>query len=174
MSEPFLAEIRAFPFNFAPRGWADCNGQILPISQNTALFSLLGTTYGGDGRTTFALPNLQDRVPIGADDGPGLTPRSLGEAGGAMTVTIGVGQMAGHSHAPIGDAGVGTSNDPAGTVPARPFGGGTVYGPVDGAAVDMAAEAVASTGGGQPHNNLMPTLAVRYCIATVGLFPSRS
>ena len=174
MSEPFIAEIRAFPYNFPPRGWADCNGQVLPIAQNTALFALIGTTYGGDGRTTLALPDLQDRVPIGAGNGPGLTNRRLGQEGGSDTVVLTETRMAGHTHQPSGDGGVGTSNDPAGTVPARPFGGGSVYGPAGTDPVDMAAEAITSTGGAQPHENRMPTQVVRYCIALQGIFPSRS
>ena len=112
MSEPFLAEIRIFAGNFAPRGWAFCNGQLLPIAQNTALFSLIGTTYGGDGRTTTGLPNLQGRAPMHPGRGPGLTARRLGESGGAETVTLSESQMPSHTHIPRGTTGVNSSETP--------------------------------------------------------------
>lgn len=174
MSEPFLAEVRVFPYDFTPSGWMACDGQVLDISNNQALFSLLGTTYGGDGRTTFALPDLRNRVPVGPRTGPGLSPYRLGERGGVPTVTLTSAAMPGHTHAPVGDSGLASSNDPSGTVPARVFGGGNVYGPAATDPVDMATDAVDLTGGGQAHENRMPMLGLRYCIATVGIFPSSS
>ncbi len=172
MSEPFIAEIRIFAGNFAPRGWAFCNGQLLPISQNTALFSLIGTTYGGDGRTTTALPNLQGRAPMHPGSGPGLTLRRLGERGGTETVTLTEAQLASHSHM------VGATDDdaeetnPAGRLLALTP-GEEAYAP-PGALADMAPQATAHTGGSQPHNNMQPYLTINYIIALVGLYPSRS
>lgn len=173
--DPFVAEIRIFPFNFEPRGWAFCNGQILPISQNTALFSLLGTTYGGDGRVTFALPNLQGRSAIHSGRGPGLSDYRLGQVGGTESVSLQSLQLPAHNHTVKGSDGDGSSGDPSGKVWA-------------GAAADrdlflynngngdsfMASSAVGMTGGSQPHNNLMPYLAVNFCIALVGVYPPRS
>jgi len=129
MSEPFIAEIGIFAGNFAPRGWAFCNGQILPISQNTALFSLVGTTYGGDGRTTFALPNLQGRAPMHPGTGPGLTTRRLGQSGGVETVTLSEAQMPSHTHTMQASTGMALDDDPASdNYPARARGAG-VYAP---------------------------------------------
>lgn len=154
MSEPFVGEIRVFPFNFAPRGWALCNGQLLPISQNTALFSLLGTFYGGDGRTTFALPNLQGTTAIGTGQGPGLSPVVIGESGGASTVTLLESQLPAHRHT---HSGAGTTNRPApGLLPA------------DGSALTPAAFSP------QPHENMPPYLVANYCIALQGIYPPRS
>ena len=123
MSDPFLGEIRVFGFDFPPRGWANCAGQLLPISQNTALFSILGTSFGGDGRTTFALPNLQGTVPVHVGAGPGLTPRALGESGGTPEVTLSVAEMPAHSHAANCNSGLGTSYGPANNVWALDAGG---------------------------------------------------
>ncbi len=180
MSEPFVAEIKMFAGNFAPRGYAFCNGQLLPISQNTALFSLIGTTYGGDGRTTTALPNLQGRAPMHPGRGPGLTSRRLGEKLGTGTVTLTEGQMPSHSHTLQGAAEAPNNNNPAGSVPAQVFGrsGGTnLYGSNDGPTTPMLATALAPAGGpggGQPHNNIQPSLGINFIIALVGTYPSRN
>ncbi len=172
MSEPFIAEIRIFAGNFAPRGWAFCNGQLLPVSQNTALFSLIGTTYGGDGRSTTALPNLQGRAPMHPGRGPGLTARRLGERGGVDTVTLSEAQMPNHAHMLRADTASGNNRDPHGNSLARAA-GGLAYGPPDNV-VDMADQAISTTGGSQAHNNLQPYLAINFIIALVGLYPSRS
>ncbi len=172
MSDPFVAEIRTFAGNFAPTGWALCNGQLLPISQNTALFSLLGTTYGGDGVTNFALPNLQSRAPMHAGNGPGLTPRNLGESGGYETVAITPSQAPAHTHALRANSGSANSADPTGAVLAD-AGSETLY--ASGTAdTPLSAGAVASAGGDQPHNNLMPYLPVTFIIALQGVYPPRS
>lgn len=170
MSEPFIAEIRIFAGNFAPRGWAFCNGQLLPISQNTALFSLIGTTYGGDGRTTTALPNLQGRAPMHPGRGPGLTARRLGERGGTETITLSEAQMPNHTHRAIG-----SGEDDNSTLPVNHYYGAlsTVYtSPANLGA--MADGSLPNTGGSQPHNNMQPYLAINFIIALVGLYPSRS
>ena len=171
MSEPFIAEIRIFAGNFAPRGWAFCNGQLLPISQNTALFSLIGTTYGGDGRTTTALPNLEGRAPMHPGRGPGLTARRLGERGGAETVTLTEAQMPSHGHDYQGTNATAQQAEPGGAHPARSP-DEDAYG--SGATVAMSADATGHNGGGQPHNNLQPFLVLNFIIALTGLYPSRS
>ena len=173
MSDPFVAEIRIFPFNFAPKGWAFCNGQLLPISQNTALFSLLGTNYGGDGRSTFGLPNLQGRAVMHPGQGPGLSPRSLGETGGSDTVTLLQSQMPSHTHALVASNEIGEDRKAAGEAAARST-GGPLYGPVPATPVALAVESVSVLGGSQPHNNLMPYLTLNFCIALQGVFPPRS
>jgi microcystin-dependent protein len=172
MSEPFLGEIRLFGFNFPPAGWATCAGQLLPIAQNTALFSILGTSFGGNGTTNFALPNLQGNVPLHVGSGRGLTPRTLGEIGGVPQVTLSMGQMPVHSHAANCNSGAGTSYGPANNVWASDAGGAREYAAAPN--VTMAANALAATGGSQPHNNLQPYLAVNFCIALQGIFPSRN
>lgn len=173
--DPFVAEIRMFAGNFAPTGWALCNGQLLPISQNTALFSLLGTSFGGDGRTTFALPNLMDAAPMGRGQGPGLSDRSIGERAGSSTVTLLASGLPPHSHAVSATTAAGTSSSPAGAVwgEAR-IGRQTepMYGTV--AQSTMAQGATAAAGGGQPHNNLPPYLALTFIIALQGVYPPRS
>ncbi len=171
MAEPFLGEIRIFGFNFAPIGWAMCNGATMSIAQNTALFSLLGTTYGGNGVNTFALPNLQSRVPIHQGDGPGLSPYVIGQTGGIENVTLTTGEMPAHSH-PVGaNAAAATSARPAGNVPARLTVSG--YGtPPDG--TTMNASMIGTVGGSQPHPNVQPYLVVSFCIALQGIFPSRN
>ena len=171
MSEPFIAEVRIFAGNFAPRGWAFCNGQLLPIAQNTALFSLIGTTYGGDGRTTTALPNLQGRAPMHAGRGPGLTERRLGQKGGVETVTLSEAQMAAHSHQLSG-----SSEDDDSTLPQNNAPGvlSFVYAPGTSSLVPMSTSSLVSQGGSQAHNNLQPFLVLNFIIALVGLYPSRS
>lgn len=176
MSEPFIAEIRIFAGNFAPRGWAFCNGQLLPISQNTALFSLIGTTYGGDGRTTLALPNLQGRAPMHPGRGPGLTSRRLGEQGGSETVTLSAAQMPAHNHTVNTLTGPPGAGAPADAVFARAqFGGtGQVYANPDSNMTPLSTQTLTPAGGGQAHNNMQPFLVLNFIIALVGLYPSRS
>lgn len=164
MSTPFLAEIKIFSFNFAPRGWALCNGQLLPINQNQALFSLLGTTYGGNGITTFALPNLQGATPI--HTGPGFV---LGQAGGETAHTLTIPEMAAHSHAAAGSSNPGNTAEPANAFWAVAASG--AYSAAPNTA--MAPGAISTTGGSQPHNNLSPYLTLNFCIALQGIFPSR-
>jgi microcystin-dependent protein len=181
MADPFVGEIRVFPYNFAPTGWALCNGQLLPISQNTALFSLLGTMYGGDGRTTFGLPNLQGAVPIHAGQGPGLTARQVGETGGSATVTLLPTQVAAHTHAVAvasnDDLGAASRSPDATTVFGKEQARSTSAGYVTvgaQAAVALNAAAVLPAGGGAPHNNLAPYLSFNFCIALQGIFPPRA
>lgn len=174
MSDQFVAEIRIFAFNFAPTGWATCDGQVLPISQNTALFSLLGTTYGGDGKTTFALPDLQGRAPMHPGQGLGLSLHDLGETGGSDTVTLLESEMPAHNHAIRADA-----SDPADVQSPSPAvvlarsQGGSAYQTNIAGLVPMAATALGPAGGSQPHNNLMPYLTFTFCIALQGVFPPR-
>lgn len=170
MSEPFVGEIRMFAGNFAPRGWAFCDGQLLSVSQNDALFSLLGTVYGGDGSTTFGLPDCRGRIPLHAGDGPGLSPRRLGAKGGAERVTLTVNQLPTHAHGvnatPVGAA----ANSPRDALIA------------DSSGVDVFSEsspseslspnAVTSVGGSQSHDNLMPYLCVNFIISLFGIYPS--
>src|SRR5215213_1523405 len=172
MADPFVAEIRIFPFNFAPKGWAWCDGQLLPLSQNTALFSLLGTTYGGDGKSNFALPDLQGRAPMHPGQGPGLSLHDLGETGGSETVTLLESEIPSHSHNVIAQPAPADTNLPANNVLARVT-GATPYQPVGGSLVSMAPEALAPAGGDQPHNNLQPYLTFYFCIALQGVFPPR-
>jgi microcystin-dependent protein len=172
MSEPFIAEIRIFGFNFAPRNWAFCNGQILPIAQNTALFSLVGTMYGGNGQTTFALPNLQARAPMGTGQGPGLSNRSTGENGGQEAVTLIASEMPAHGHAIQCNSGNANSQSAAGTFLATEIGPATMYS--SGGGAGMAADALGASGGGQPHPNMQPFLTLNFCIALLGIFPSRN
>ena len=170
--DPFVAEIRIFPFNFAPKGWAWCDGQLLPLSQNTALFSLLGTTYGGDGKSTFALPDLEGRAPMHPGQGPGLSLHDLGETGGSETVTLLESEIPAHSHAFRGatqdNADVNLVTNTACFANST---GGTLYQP--SANVMMAPETLAPAGGDQPHNNLMPYLTFYFNIALQGVFPPR-
>ena len=177
MSDQFVAEIRIFAGNFAPTGWALCNGQLMPISQNTALFSLLGTTYGGDGKSTFALPNLQGSAPLGAGQGPGLSLRDLGETGGEQTVTLLQSEMPAHSHTAVATTSGGldtpTSNawgeSKLGKTPLN------VYAPSNANTnVPMNPFALSIAGGSLPHNNMPPYLCLTFIIALQGIFPPRS
>lgn len=175
MSDPFVAEIRIVPFNFAPRGWAFCSGQILPISQNTALFSLLGTTYGGDGKSTFALPNFVDRAPMHSGQGPGLSYHDLGETGGSATVTLSTSELPSHSHSVNSKSTAGNLSSPVGNIWAG--GAGRTPPPLyqNGAPnVDMNSAAVGVAGGSSPHNNQQPYLGLSFIIALQGVFPPRS
>jgi microcystin-dependent protein len=174
MADPFVAEIRIFPFNFAPRGWAWCDGQILPLSQNTALFSLLGTTYGGDGKSNFALPNLQGSAPMHPGQGPGLSLHDLGETGGSETVSLLESEMPSHSHPLTAQTTNASKSTPAANSIAR-VAGVTPYLPPAGAAlVSMSDTAVTPAGGDQPHNNMQPYLTFYFNIALQGVFPPRS
>jgi len=172
MADPFAAEIRIFPFNFAPKGWAWCDGQLLPLSQNTALFSLLGTTYGGDGKSNFALPNLQGRAPMHPGQGPGLSLHDLGETGGSETVTLLESEIPAHSHSLRASATDATTRVASGQQPAASL-GLSLYGPAP-ANVALADNALAPAGGDQPHNNLQPYLTFYFCIALQGVFPPRT
>jgi len=172
MADPFVAEIRIFPFNFAPRGWAWCDGQLLPLSQNTALFSLLGTTYGGNGKSNFALPDLQGRAPMHPGQGPGLSLHDLGETGGTETVTLLESEVPAHSHAMRAVADPGELQAPS---PARSLArsqNASAYAP-SGPSAFMSPQALAPAGGDQPHNNMMPYLTFYFCIALQGVFPPR-
>jgi microcystin-dependent protein len=176
-TEPFIGEIIIGAFNFAPRNYALCNGQLLPISQNTALFSILGTNYGGNGQTTFGLPNLQGRMAIGAGQGPGLSSYQLGQAGGVPNVTLLTTQMPAHTHLIQGNGGDGTQASPVNNFFAGPGADRDLYtynAGNTGGTVNMNPSAVNISGGSQPHNNMMPYLALNYCIATAGIFPSRN
>ena len=176
MSNPFLAEIRIFTGNFAPKGWALCDGQLLPISQNTALFSLLGTTYGGDGKSNFALPNLQGCAPMQAGQGPGLSLRDLGETGGEQAVTLLQTEMPAHSHGAQGSTGS-DQVTPVGNAWASgsKLGGGNLYAPsAPQTNVQMNPFATSIAGGNLPHNNMPPFLGLTFIIAMQGVFPARS
>jgi microcystin-dependent protein len=174
MADPFVAEIRIFPFNFAPKGWAWCDGQLMPLAQNTALFSLLGTTYGGDGKSNFALPDLQGRAPMHPAQGPGLSLHDLGETGGSETVTLLESEIPSHSHA-LGAQNVplGSVTTPEGKVLTRPA-SGNLYDSTNPAPVAMSFQALSPAGGDQPHNNMQPYLTFYFCIALQGVFPPRT
>ncbi len=171
MAEPFVGEIRMFGFNFAPSGWALCNGQILPINQNQALFSLLGTFYGGDGITTFALPNLQSRVAVHMGTGSGLSPYEIGQNGGVENVTLTTGEMPSHTHGVGANGSAATSSRAGGGVLARTS--QSTYGTsTDGTL--MNANVIQPSGSSQPHPNIQPYLTINFCIALQGIFPSRN
>lgn len=179
MSNPFLAEIRIFAGNFAPKGWAMCNGQILPISQNTALFSLLGTTYGGNGTNNFALPNLQGNSPMHPGQGPGLSLHDLGESGGAAAVTLNTFELPAHNHTANCNSGMGDQYAPTGFFWATDAGGNDEYKSSpdtnsNGKTNQMASGSIGPTGGSQAHNNLKPYLVLNFIIALQGVFPARS
>lgn len=169
MADPFVAEVRIFGFNFPPTGWAFCNGQLLPISQNTALFSLLGTTYGGDGKSTFALPDLQGAAAMHPGQGPGLSLRDLGETGGSDTISLVTAEIPAHSHGLQAFPSAEVANPTA----TRGWGNAPMYQAPSGNFGAMAAETIAPAGGGLPHNNLQPYLTLNFCIALQGVFPSR-
>lgn len=170
MADPFVAEIRIFPFNFAPKGWAFCNGQLLPISQNTALFSLLGTFYGGDGKSTFALPDMEGNAPIHAGQGPGLSEYFLGQMSGSDTVTLLDSEMPAHSHSLSASTEAGDTNLPAGNFTGS---GSAIYAPA-AQLKGMSPQSLAPAGGSLPHNNLMPYLTLNFNIAMQGVFPPRT
>ena len=172
MADPFVAEIRIFPFNFAPKGWAFCDGQILPLSQNTALFSLLGTTYGGDGKSNFALPNMQGNAPMHPGQGPGLSLHDLGETGGSETVSLLESEIPSHSHAMSVSSQLATANKPGGQLWA--MGDGINLYATPSPLVSMSDNALAPAGGDQPHNNMQPYLTLNFCIALQGVFPPRT
>ncbi len=171
MADPFVAEIRIFPFNFAPRGWAWCDGQLLPLSQNTALFSLLGTTYGGNGKSNFALPDLQGRAPMHPGQGPGLSLHDLGETGGSDMVTLLQSEIPNHAHQVRASPLPGEVSAPGGNSIALSA-GSNVYA-VGNPNVMMNPVAVTPAGGDQPHNNLQPYLVTYFNIALQGVFPQR-
>lgn len=171
MADPFVSEIRIFSFNFAPKGWAFCNGQILPLSQNTALFSLLGTTYGGNGSSNFALPDMQGRAPMHPGQGQGLSLHDLGETGGSETVTLIESEIPAHSHtlsvASLNSQSTAPTNNSLGRGnPVKVYTSG-------GTAVTMGTNSILPTGGSLPHNNMMPYLTMSFCIALQGVFPPR-
>ena len=170
MADPFVAEVRIFPFNFPPKGWAFCNGQLLPLSQNTALFSLLGTTYGSNGKSNFALPDLQGRAPMHPGQGSGLSLRDLGETGGSSIVSLLESEIPSHTHTSKAVGDIADANTPF--LMARST-GAAVYGTA-GPNVLLAANALAPAGGDQPHNNLQPYLTLNFCIALQGIFPPRN
>ena len=187
--DPFVGEVRSFGFNFCPRGWAALDGQLLAISQNDALFSLLGTVYGGDGRTTFGLPDLRGRIPVHTGQGTGLSPRPLGQKGGTETETATLANMASHTHLPqgtlsaqlVGSSEPGTTNDPNGNF--LPTGAVNIYASTAGTkqnmapgvvSVDFSNEIIGGNGGGQAITNMAPSLVSNYCIALFGLYPSRN
>ena len=174
--EGFIGEIKMFGGNFAPRGWALCDGQLLSISQNSALFSILGTTYGGDGRTNFALPDLRGRVPIHAGTGPGLSPKHLGQKGGTETVVLALVQMPAHNHTVQlkADSMVATSHRPQDGLPARNAAGTPQYGENANSTLNNTAVSIGNAGGGQAHPNMQPYGTVNYIICLVGIFPSRN
>ena len=169
MADPFVAEIRMFGFNFAPTGWAQCNGQLLPLSQNTALFSLVGTFYGGDGKSTFALPNLQGSVPVHQGQGQGLSEYFLGQQGGAQFVTLLQSEIPVHTHSFTASEELVNELSPANFF----FGAGETRYAAPAAITQMAPQALSVAGGSLPHNNMMPYLVVNFCIALQGVFPPR-
>jgi microcystin-dependent protein len=173
MADPFVAEIRIFPFNFAPRGWAWCDGQLLPLSQNTALFSLLGTTYGGNGKSNFALPDLQGRAPMHPGQGPGLSLHDLGESGGSETVSLLESEIPSHSHTLRADVlDIADTNVVSSNASFALSSGGTLFQAASN--VSMSDQALTPAGGDQPHNNLQPYLTFYFNIALQGVFPPRT
>jgi microcystin-dependent protein len=174
MSDQFVGEVRIFPFNFAPTGWAFCDGQLLPISQNTALFSLLGTQFGGDGKSTFALPNLQGNVPLGFGQGPGLTPYNIGDSAGVPAVTLLTSEMPTHNHLTHCNSALGNKPKPNSNYWAADAAGIlTQYAPA-GDGSQMNVQAISVVGSSFPHNNMQPYLTLNFCIALQGIFPPRA
>ncbi|HKQ73051.1 MAG TPA: tail fiber protein [Blastocatellia bacterium] len=174
MSDPFVAEIRIVGFNFAPIGWAFCNGQLMPISQNTALFSLIGTFYGGDGKSTFALPNLQGRAPMHQGQGPGLSNRDLGELGGEQSVTLITSELPAHSHQVSANTGGGNQTSPTNNVWSSLAGRTPPPLYSDASNTTMSPQAAGIAGSSQPHNNMPPYLTLNFIIALQGIFPPRN
>ena len=175
MADPFVAEIRIFPFNFAPKGWAWCDGQLLPLSQNTALFSLLGTTYGGNGQSNFALPDLQGQAPMHPGQGPGLSLHDLGETGGSETVTLLESEIPAHAHALMASTEDGVQGSlTAGITIANSVGGALYQTTTNTNLVSMNPDALPPAGGDQPHNNLQPYLTFNFNIALQGVYPPRT
>jgi microcystin-dependent protein len=174
VADPFVAEIRIFPFNFAPKGWAFCAGQLLPLSQNTALFSLLGTTYGGDGKSNFALPNMQGNASMHPGQGPGLSLHDLGETGGSETVTLLESEIPSHPHNLMATAVTGTQSLPPINSISRLRGATPYLAPAGAPLVSFSGQAVTPTGGDQPHNNMQPYLTLNFCIALQGVYPPRT
>ena len=175
MSNPFVAEIRIFPFNFAPKGWAFCDGQILPLSQNTALFSLLGTTYGGDGKSNFALPNMQGNAPMHPGQGPGLSLHDLGETGGSDAVSLLQSEIPSHHHNSMVEPLGATLPSPAPNVGLGKSAGVAAFtSTTNTGLVPLADSTVAPAGGDQPHNNMQPSLTLNFCIALQGVYPPRT
>jgi microcystin-dependent protein len=172
VADPFVAEIRIFPFNFAPKGWAWCDGQLLPLSQNTALFSLLGTTYGGNGKSNFALPDLQGRAPMHPGQGPGLSLHDLGETGGSETVSLLESEIPSHTHVLVASEGDGIERTPNGQMLATGIGVSGFQTP--GPLTQLSPNALVPAGGDQPHNNMQPYLTFYFCIALQGVFPPRT
>ena len=173
MSEPYVGEIRMFAGNFAPRGWAFCDGQLLAVSQNDALFSLLGTIYGGDGRTTFGLPDVRGRVPLHQGSGPGLSPRRLGSKSGAEKVTLTTNQMPSHTHTLSGSSNVATESDPQNNLLAETVAPASLYRATQ-PSLSLSSKSINSEGGSRSHTNLMPFLCINYIIALFGIYPSRN
>ncbi|MBI3651457.1 MAG: phage tail protein [Acidobacteria bacterium] len=172
--DPFVAEIRIFPFNFAPKGWAFCDGQILPLSQNTALFSLLGTTYGGDGKSNFALPNMQGNAPMHPGQGPGLSLHDLGETGGSETVSLLESEMPSHAHTLMANSSPADNPTPTNNSLARVSGATPYQTNTSTNLVGLSGNALAPAGGDQPHNNMQPYLTLNFCIALQGVYPPRT
>jgi len=174
VANPFVAEIRIFPFNFPPKGWAFCDGQILPLSQNTALFALLGTTYGGDGKSNFALPNMQGNAPMHPGQGPGLSLHDLGEMGGVETVTLLQSEIPVHTHMVKAASTVADTNSPSPGVVLARSSNATAYQSTISNLTNFAPQALAPAGGSLPHNNMQPYLTLNFCIALQGVFPPRT
>jgi microcystin-dependent protein len=174
MADPFVAEIRIFPFNFAPKGWAFCDGQLLPLSQNTALFSLLGTTYGGDGKSTFALPDMQGNVPMHPGQGPGLSLHDLGEMGGSETVTLLESEIPAHTHSMMASTQDGGDSHPQNNLLAQGIGIAQYTDANTGPFVNLNPNALPPAGSSFPHNNMQPYLTLSFCIALQGVFPPRT
>jgi len=172
MAQPYVGEIRMFGGNFAPAGWLFCDGSLQPISENETLFNLIGTSYGGDGESTFALPDLRGRIPIHQGQGPGLSNRTLAEPGGLEQVSVSTPQLPAHSHTLFASTAAASASDPAGKVTATAT-GTSIYG-AGPPSVTLNAQATTATGGSQPHDNLMPYLCVNFIISLYGIFPSQS
>jgi microcystin-dependent protein len=173
MGSPYIGEIRMFGGSFAPAGWAFCSGETVAISQNDALFNLIGTTYGGDGQETFNLPDLRGRIPIHAGTGPGLSTRIIGEAAGVESVTLTSQQIPSHSHPLLGSTANGTSTSPSGALPASPT-ALDLYRPATTPASPLAPQAVVPAGGSQPHDNMAPYLVITFIISLYGIYPSQT